>query len=540
MQRRLITTEATDTLSYSAFIILEESEVKNLATFALSVSDSIAHEDTPRTITELAMSQFSAEIRRSPGWWKCCPESNIKNAWFDSAVDRTWRVKTPSSHAEVKLSARQYKIDYILDELQGYAALRDEKHQCQVSCFERVWESESVLDEEISLALRQSLDKIKALLQQNEDNITTDIIDHQRYPLVYNRTLVSHLNGRNYRSIPPPPSTDIYTVSPTFALLPSDVFVSADCSSVEFLSYINNLDPTRHSGTYVLLQKLLAGFMPLFEHTLTDLHRNNPLVQRIPGSCRYTVWEEPEPPDHSDDDEGWVNYEREMRQWALNRPINLPDVPSTGYPGGLENRRHTVTLRNRVVQVIAFLGMWKECGDNITNTSIQFRMAVTYPKGFSAGDAGATLRTWGIRDGDSCHQYIGEVPVRPGLGLVFPNIYQHRQTSFELRDPSKQGHMTVIRFFLVDPEIRPIVSTSVVAPQQKDWIHKALDDNLDNRLPNEVIEKILNNVEGLMDESEADSYKKELLEARKRFTRASNSYHFCIPFDIWNGPEVVP
>ncbi|CAA7268051.1 unnamed protein product [Cyclocybe aegerita] len=514
------------------------------------------------------MLQFSVEIRRSPGWWKGRLDSGIRNAWFGSAVDRTWRVKTPSSHAEVKLSARQ--IDYILDELEGYAALRDEKHRCQVSCFERVWESESLLDEETRLALQQSLDKIKALLQRNEDNMTIDIIDHQRYPLVYNQTLVSHLNGRSYRPIPPPPSTDIYTVSPTFALLPSDVFVSADCSSVKFLSYINNLDPTRHSGTYVLLQKLLAGFMPLFEHTLTDLHRNNPLVQRIPGSCRYTVWEEPEPPDHSDDDEGWVNYEREMRQWALNRPINLPDVPSTGYPGGLENRRHTVTLRNRVVQVIVSIvnitltpdeprfsvfpwhveGMRSErivaCGfhclstDNITNTSIQFRMAVTYPKGFSAGDAGATLRTWGIEDGDSCHQYIGEVPVRPGLSLVFPNIYQHRQTSFELRDPSKQGHITVIRFFLVDPEIRPIVSTSVVAPQQKDWIHKALDDNLDKRLPNEVIEKILNNVEGLMDESEADSYKKELLEARKRFTQASNSYHFCIPFDIWNGPEVAP
>jgi hypothetical protein len=105
--------------------------------------------------------------------------------------------------------------------------------------------------------------------------------------------------------------------------------------------------------------------------------------------------------------------------------------------------------------------------ENITPTSLQFRMAVNYPRGFSAGDTGATLRTWGMRDGDSCHQYIGSRPVHDGLAIVFPNIYQHHQTSFTLLDSSKPGHQTVIAFFLVDPEVQPVVSTAMVAPQQK-------------------------------------------------------------------------
>jgi hypothetical protein len=36
----------------------------------------------------------------------------------------------------------------------------------------------------------------------------------------------------------------------------------------------------------------------------------------------------------------------------MNRPIQLPDLPSTGYPGGIENRKFNVTLRGRMLQVI--------------------------------------------------------------------------------------------------------------------------------------------------------------------------------------------
>jgi len=222
----------------------------------------------------------------------------------------------------------------------------------QVSVFERIWESDTLLDPQQTALLRTSFDSLISATRLNQDNITRNPIDPSLYCLIYNRTLVSHLHGRAFKPIPPPPSTDIYTISPDLALLPSDVFISDDLSRIKFLSYINGLDPTCQKNTYTLLQGLLRGFIPLFEHTLTDLHRNNPLVERIPGACRYSVWDEPEAPDHSDDEEGWVNYEREMRSWTLNRPIDLPDVSPAGYRGGLDKRRHTVHLRNRVVQVI--------------------------------------------------------------------------------------------------------------------------------------------------------------------------------------------
>lgn len=41
-----------------------------------------------------------------------------------------------------------------------------------------------------------------------------------------------------------------------------------------------------------------------------------------------------------------------MRQWALNRPIQYPNVPKEGYQGGLESRKFKASLSGRTVEVI--------------------------------------------------------------------------------------------------------------------------------------------------------------------------------------------
>lgn len=187
-----------------------------------------------------------------------------------------------------------------------------------------------------------------------EDDITVPLIDPYLYPLIYNRSLAPDPeNAALKRPVEAPPKTDAYTKSSLFALLPAD-FVVSPSGSVRFTSYINNLEPWR-AQHYDTLETILAAFIPLFEHSLTDLHRHNPLPQRIKGSCRYTEWEEPDPPEHSDDEGGWATYEREMRHWIMQRPIHLPDVPECGYTGGLEHRKRTVSLRGTNLQVIVDL-----------------------------------------------------------------------------------------------------------------------------------------------------------------------------------------
>ncbi|KAJ3829194.1 hypothetical protein F5880DRAFT_1620787 [Lentinula raphanica] len=514
-------------------------------------------------LADLAMSLLSYSIRSKPNWWQVCCDQTSRRIWAEDAIRREWKVKTPSSIATVQLSERQ--VYYVLDELQGYALLRDPTHDCQVSCFERIWESSRILDPSSLSVLNNEFSSLKSRKVVSQELSTLPIIDSTQNPLVYRHTLVA---SPSLRTWPPPQLTDMYTLSRRYALLPSNAQISPS-GKVEFTSYINDLDRQHHETTYQLLQEALTSFIPLFEHTLTDLHRNNPLPQRIPGTCRYTVWDEPDAPEHSDDEEEWVNYERELRQWSLNRPINLPDVPLTGYAGGLERRRHLVSLKSKKLQFIVNVseyrtipgqtefpgtlwhveGMLNErivaCGylftavNNIQSCDLQFRMAVSYPRGFHAGDTGATLRTWGLQDGDSCHQYIGSIPIREGLAVVFPNIYQHRLTPITLHDPSQAGEFTVLNFLLVDPDTKPIISTAHVAPQQKAWIRKALDDCLDVRLPVEIVDKIVDMVEGIMDEEESQVHSENMRSERETFQKLNDSYHFCIPFDVWNGPEMI-
>jgi len=129
------------------------------------------------------------------------------------------------------------------------------------------------------------------------------------------------------------------------------------------------------------------------------------------------------------------------------------------------------------------------------------------------------------------------VPTRAGLAVVFPNIYQYRRTPFRLKNPTEEGHQTLVAFFLIDPEIQPIISTSKVAPQQNEWIRRAVDESADVRLPAELIEKIVEGVEGLMTQDEAEGYRTEMLKERVDFWKTIDYHHFCIPFDTWDVPE---
>lgn len=237
--------------------------------------------------------------------------------------------------------------------------------------------------------------------------------------------------------------------------------------------------------------------------------------------------------------------------------------------------------------------------ENVTTPSLQFRMAVSYPRQFIAGDTGATLRTWGLNDGDGCQQFVGSMPIsthpipqaasssstdskidaspdtisttepdttppspHSPTSIAFPNIYQSQLTPFRLLDPSKDGRLTVVSFLLVDPDIKPIVSTSNVPPQQSTWVRDALYGALMDRLLGELIEVVWSEVLGrddegqggmgggetggerpgeswVMSQEEAEGYRTEYVGVLERFTQASNNYHFCIPFDVWNSPEMV-
>lgn len=176
----------------------------------------------------------------------------------------------------------------------------------------------------------------------------------------------------------------------------------------------------------------------------------------------------------------------------------------------------------------------------MTPIDLSFRMPVRAPEGCSHDDEGATIRTWGLKIGAPSHQYLGSASLREGHAIAFPNIYQHRFTEAHLEDPTQSGSMTLLSFFLVDPELTgdendasdcEILASNRVPPQQESWIRQALEENLDVRVPTEIIDRIMEYTQGLMTETEAQEYAREMRRERSQFWEQHDALWFSLPFN---------
>lgn len=166
-------------------------------------------------------------------------------------------------------------------------------------------------------------------------------------------------------------------------------------------------------------------------------------------------------------------------------------------------------------------------------------MPICSPRNFLPGDEGATSRTWGLKNACPSNQYLGNVPFGEGLSIGFPNIYQYKYTEAELEDPEKEGFIRILGLFLVDPDLEGeevgLLSTLRVPPQQKEWMRKAVEESIDVRLPNEIVAKIVDMVEGVMTEDQARLHAEEVKKERERFWSLHDERWFCLPFDVWSG-----
>eukprot|EP01037_Dinobryon_pediforme_P019929 gene19929-20438_t len=87
-------------------------------------------------------------------------------------------------------------------------------------------------------------------------------------------------------------------------------------------------------------------------------------------------------------------------------------------------------------------------------------------------------------------QEAGDLEAIEGRFAVFPNYAQHQLQPFGLKDPSLPGHRKVLCFFLVNPDL-PIVSTSSVPPQIREWLEEQLTGVFRGRLPPLCVSEIV-------------------------------------------------
>ncbi|KAF4470972.1 hypothetical protein FALBO_2113 [Fusarium albosuccineum] len=148
-------------------------------------------------------------------------------------------------------------------------------------------------------------------------------------------------------------------------------------------------------------------------------------------------------------------------------------------------------LEGQMNEKICATALYYLDSDNVTSSHLAFRMQTTpyFNDDVSAGqdEYNYLERVYGTSLGPangsagSCIQNFGDVETRQGRLLAFPNVFQHRVSSFRLQDPTKPGYRHFIAIWLVDPH-RRIISTANVPPQQKNWWPDSETDSTPERL----------------------------------------------------------
>ncbi|MFD9457628.1 DUF4246 domain-containing protein [Streptomyces sp. NPDC059985] len=437
---------------------------------------------TPRTLRELEMMECSSHIRAKPGWFDKMRDADIVARWTQEALSQ---------------GLTEAQVRYVLAELVHYAALRDARTGIEVSAVDGVWQSDSLIDDELASRLRRAVEVLEQVPEDEKDwhpGSDAQVLDLV-HPSLF--CLVREASGAPEEAWQNP--TDRYSkheFSERFQWLPTDVDVS-DEGDVAFRSYVNNVHPGVHRELASVLPDLFARMRPLLENVLTDLRHPRPL--RIEADAYGWYDSEPEYPNKSaySDDEAYAEarraWERAQDEWWQNRSPVVPDAPAFTPPESPDASAR-VDLRGRRLQVIVKLatihltpekpeyagGSWHVEGmlnerivstgiyywdsENVTESRLGFRAALDDPN-YEQNDDNGLREVYGLEDEDALNQVLGSTSTPAGRCLAFPNILQHRVSPFRLTDTTRPGHRKILAFFLVDPS-RRIVSTSDVPPQQ--------------------------------------------------------------------------
>lgn len=260
--------------------------------------------------------------------------------------------------------------------------------------------------------------------------------------------------------------------------------------------------------------------------------------------------------DDEDDEDSSGNDEdkvRKLKKVRLPQPIKIPEfVPHDDLP------RYSLKTVGKPLQVIVKLanieltpenpvyegGTWHVEGmanenivatgiyyydtENIVDSRLMFRIQIKEPKYEQSDDRG-TEHLYDVMNEDALVQYLDGITTQQDRCVVFPNIYQHQVQSFGLADRTKPGSRKLLAFFLVNPE-EPVMSTTFVPPQQKEWDNRVFLAELSDRLPPEVLREIDQLVDWLMDLEEAKRHREELMKERRYFSETINTELFERPF----------
>ncbi|KAF9779819.1 hypothetical protein BJ322DRAFT_1113127 [Thelephora terrestris] len=517
----------------------------------------------PKTIVELRMCALSNRIREKPNWWEKMQDDAIVEKWRDEALQQTGDDDNP----EWELTPGM--VNYVLEELQGYADLRDPETGIEAR-FKRIWKSDGL----IPVSLREKLLAAVAPLEgvpdsekdwhPGSDGLVFDLVHPSLYSVVYGRTMrKGPRSGLKALVAPRFESGDLKFTSERFQWLPSDFLIDGDGKATLASPYINNVHPTQHKELCSVIPEILQRALPMFERVLSDTIRQLLPMRIVTSGGRGfnneetadCIWEDGMPyPGSSSEEE----CEEDQEAWLDKHSFKTPDAREH-YDGDLKVMGERISLKGRTLQVIVKLanvvltpekpdypgGKWHVEGmrneqivssfiyyydsENISASILAFRRATSEPYNHEQDDEKCMRVLYDIERELPLVQDVGDVVTKTHRCVAFPNLYQHQVQPFHLEDPTKPGHRKILVFFLVDPT-QTIPSATNVPPQQREWVTEAIHSADANstlaKLPVEILTMISKKIDGTMTCLEAEEYREELMAERTVFVEENDKGYF--------------
>ncbi|KAJ2804017.1 hypothetical protein H4S07_004327 [Coemansia furcata] len=159
-----------------------------------------------------------------------------------------------------------------------------------------------------------------------------------------------------------------------------------------------------------------------------------------------------------------------MREMPLQTSVEMININLTP-----ENPTHPEgewQAVGRAEERIFAVGLYFYDVENIAAARLKFRDPVWRKNFFNPEDHRDFCKAHDVKTdlGSSCiySQEVGEVEIKSGSYICYPNFYQTKMPTFELADPTQSGHVKYLAFYIVDPDQR-LVSTEIIPPQQPHW-----------------------------------------------------------------------
>lgn len=326
-----------------------------------------------------------------------------------------------------------------------------------------------------------------------------------------------------------------------FQFLPFDVkFDNRGDGGSRITSYINGVHPRNHQSFYNALEKIIDAMIPLLNRSLISskapdygnirLHvavmGRDPFIKKDVDDFR--------PPEQRatktwiDSQGRWqdfifVDLKKEFWNIGLQAVLDIQEITLTPQKTNYEGEEWQVQGQRN--ERICATAIYVYSALNTTRAQISFRKRVHVEEALIAKDyiqePPWAPEIYGARHGDPAIQHMGDINLREGRLVTYPNIFQTRLMPFELTDKSKPGHVKLLILHLIDPQ-RRMMSTSMVPPQQRDWWAEEVRRNNARfwRLPREIWDRIVESVEdypvGL---EEAEATRQEFMAERAEYQR---------------------